>query len=513
MPAPATVIEEAVFMNDRYERGSRGLTWATLKKVFPVAPSVRREHWDLLSRLRIEESQRNDDEIFYGALLHGCRGDGKIIFELDRRFLRSKKKKDREKTFSGRAVAWLRQEIPALQDYRDFFEAPAELFGEGTAERELRDMVHGLLRLAEEGDARSAVDVEERWEMARSELLSVLGETDSPTPEAVARIGIAAKALLEAGDEVGKLSAEIGRRRAEVRAALHPVLERAAEILDRLDTLDPGPLMKLARMAEDAGEHIEALAGAEARLAEKAKEFDRLRNSGAAWADIASQAGALADLEAGKNREDAALSAALTRMAAIAVPPAEAAEPQGTGPAPVSGAGGRKRRDGVQTKEPEPELPGPVAADSGHDPPDPPLPASWTEFPEWCAEHLDGRLALSGRARMSVKKALYEDVGAAARCLLWLGGDYRRSRLEGAGDGVQGPVPVGSGFRNERCGGDSFDFAWQGKRIQADWHVKSGGNSRNPERCLRIYYCWHEDREGALVVVGDMPGHVRSRMT
>jgi len=271
--------------------------------------------------------------------------------------------------------------------------------------------------------------------------------------------------------------------------------------------------MKLARMAEDAGEHIEALAGAEARLAEKTKEFDRLRNGGAPWADIAHLAETLAELEAGKNSLDAALSAALARMAAVALPPADAAEPPDTGLAPVSGPGMRKRRNRAPAKEREAEPPEPAAADAGREAPDPPLPASWAEFPEWCAEHLDGRLALSGRARTSVKKALYEDVGAAARCLLWLAGDYRRSRLEGSGDGVQGPVPVGSGFRNERCGGDSFDFAWQGKRIRADWHVKSGGNSRNPERCLRIYYCWHEDGEGGLVVVGDMPGHVRSRMT
>jgi len=77
LPAPAAVIEEAAFMNDRYERGSRGLTWAILKKVFPVAPSVRREHWDVLSRLGIEESQRNDDKIFYGRCCTGAAETGR----------------------------------------------------------------------------------------------------------------------------------------------------------------------------------------------------------------------------------------------------------------------------------------------------------------------------------------------------------------------------------------------------------------------------------------------------
>ena len=326
--APVTAIADTTSMNDRDDAcGPPGLTWAILKKVFPVAPSVRREHWDLLSRLGIEESQRNDDEIFYGALLHRFREDAKFIFDLDGRFLRSKRKKDRDKTFSSRAMAWLHREIPALFDYGDFFEAPAGLFGDLTAERELRDMLHGLLRLAEEGEARSAPDTEERWQMARSELLRLLGDMDRPTQEAVARIETAAKALLGAGSEFGKLAAEIKRRRAEIRAALDPVSDRdrVAEILEGIDTLASGQLGKLAGMAGEASEHIEALAEAEARLAEKSKEFDRLRSSGAPWAEIARQAGTLAELEAGKNRQDAALSATLGRMATVSVPPADTA--------------------------------------------------------------------------------------------------------------------------------------------------------------------------------------------
>ena len=106
----------------------------------------------------------------------------------------------------------------------------------------------------------------------------------------------------------------------------------------------------------------------------------------------------------------------------------------------------------------------------------------------------------------------YDDVAAAARCLLWLAGDYRRAWLEGAGDRLQGPVPAGTGFQNERCGSDLFDFRWQGKRVRADWHVRNGGNTRDPAHCLRIYYCWHQG-EGRRVLVGEMPSHVRSRMS
>ena len=74
-----------------------GLTWKVLKQVFPVAPSLRREHWDLLAGIGIEEAQRNEDELFYGALLHKFRRDGGFIVDLDRRFLGSKKRRTGKK--------------------------------------------------------------------------------------------------------------------------------------------------------------------------------------------------------------------------------------------------------------------------------------------------------------------------------------------------------------------------------------------------------------------------------
>ncbi len=496
-------------MSEKYDPGSWGLTWEVLKKVFPVAPSLRREHWDLLSGLGIRESQRNDDAIFYEALLHRFRGDAAFAVQFDERFLASKRKKDRDKSFFSRALLWLHREIPALIDYDDLFDVQAGIFGGRSAERELWDMLLGMLHVAEEATARSAPDAEARWELARSELRAVLDEADRPTPEAVERIDAVAKALLEAGRDYGKLSAETERRRSDIHAVLKPVSdrERAAEILKRLDSLDAGRLATLADMAEKARRTMETLTETEAVLARKAGEFDRLRSGGAPWSTIAKQASAIAELEAERNRHDAALSAALDRMAAVSAPPSATAAEDASVPVPARKAG--KRRPKAPAGDPQTQTP--VA---GTDCPEaePTLPTCWAEFPSWCEQHLGDRLSLSARARSSIKKAQYDDVAAAARCMLWLAGDYRRARLEGAGDGLQGPVPAGTGFQNERCGGDSFDFRWQGRRVRADWHVRNGGNTRDPVRCLRIYYCWHQD-EGGRVLVGDMPAHVRSRMS
>ena len=501
--------------SETFVRG--GLTWRTLKQVFPVAASVRREHWDLLAGIGVAEAQRNDDEQFYEALLHKFRRDAEFIVDLDRRFLGSKKKKDREKAFTFRTGRWLFQKIPDLFDYDDILDAPTGLFGEATAERALRDIVAEMRRVEKEAKARLAPLVEDRWKAAAAELRSLLEETDSPTPEAVERIGDAAEALLEAGKEVRKQAAELEQRRADIRILLEalPGLNRAGEVLGRLDALDAAQLEELAEIAREARAPVDALAGAEACLAAKEKEFERLRSDGAAWAAIAKQAEALAALEAEKNRQLAAVETALARMAAASAP-VEAEAPAAL-PGPETRRRPKARAAGRAGEAEAPCRPtGGAAADEAPEPAqpaDPPLPTSWEAFADWCEEHLGEGLALSPRARGSIKKARYEDVGLAAQCLAWLAGSYRRARLEGSGSGLQGPVPAGTGVRNDRCGGDSFEFDWQGKRLRADWHIKSGGNTRDPARCLRIYYCWHEDGGGGQVVVADMPAHVRSRAT
>jgi hypothetical protein len=69
-------------------------------------------------------------------------------------------------------------------------------------------------------------------------------------------------------------------------------------------------------------------------------------------------------------------------------------------------------------------------------------------------------------------------------------------------------VKISGGFVNERCGTDSFQIDWQGTRYEVEWHLKNGGNTRDPSRCLRIYYLW--DEASQQVVIASMPAHIRS---
>ncbi len=137
------------------------------------------------------------------------------------------------------------------------------------------------------------------------------------------------------------------------------------------------------------------------------------------------------------------------------------------------------------------------------------LPEAWEGFADWCDEVLSGRVALSGRARRETKSADYEDPRSAARCLLWLANEYRDSRINGASGDLRRPVD--EGIHNERCGADSFDFGWGSRRVTVEWHLKNGGNTRVPRRCLRIYYFW--DEESQMVVIATMPAHIRTGAT
>jgi hypothetical protein len=103
-----------------------------------------------------------------------------------------------------------------------------------------------------------------------------------------------------------------------------------------------------------------------------------------------------------------------------------------------------------------------------------------------------------------------EDVELAARCLLWLANDYRDRRM-GGGEGSLRDQAVEDGLWNAHCGSDQFDLDWQGGRHTADWHIKNGGNTRDPKRCLRIYYFW--DATTQQVIIAEMPAHRRTGAT
>lgn len=135
------------------------------------------------------------------------------------------------------------------------------------------------------------------------------------------------------------------------------------------------------------------------------------------------------------------------------------------------------------------------------------LPTKWSDFADWCNQNLAGRLVLTPSAHRGSRNPEFQDVEIAARCLLWLANDCRDQRINGAGGSINN-MAIMDGIQNAACGGDAYDLDWNGRRFSIDWHIKNGGNTRDPIRCLRIYYCF--DRQTQQIIVADMPAHRRT---
>jgi hypothetical protein len=135
------------------------------------------------------------------------------------------------------------------------------------------------------------------------------------------------------------------------------------------------------------------------------------------------------------------------------------------------------------------------------------FPMSWDGFANWCDENLSGRLALTTVARRSVRSPDFADAAAVGRCLAWLATICRDQRL-GRLESSLRDEPLENGIYNSPCGSDTFEFDWSGRNLLADWHIKNGGNTRDPTRCLRIYYAW--DDETRQIIVARLPAHKRS---
>lgn len=135
------------------------------------------------------------------------------------------------------------------------------------------------------------------------------------------------------------------------------------------------------------------------------------------------------------------------------------------------------------------------------------LPGRWDVLGDWCDDKLAGRVLLTPPARRGIRSAEFGDVRVAARCLLWLANELRNSKIFGA-EGSLRDLIVEPGIVNSHCGADEFEMEWQGKRCIVDWHIKNGGNTRDPGRCLRIYYFWDESSQ--QVVIASLPAHRRT---
>lgn len=168
------------------------------------------------------------------------------------------------------------------------------------------------------------------------------------------------------------------------------------------------------------------------------------------------------------------------------------------------------------------ELEAQLGAAKGGSPPEI-IPESYDELKDWADRNLPGRVLVTSRAQRDAKDSEFRDVSLVYRCLQVLGNEYWRMRTEGGDDASSDCENAFRqlGVRNERTGqerllreqDDTFLVPWGpgNKKHLLEWHLKNGGNTRDPARCLRIYYFWDDDSQ--QVVVGSLPGHLHTRAT
>ena len=150
-----------------------------------------------------------------------------------------------------------------------------------------------------------------------------------------------------------------------------------------------------------------------------------------------------------------------------------------------------------------------------------PFPSNLAEVGEWAHQAVPGRLIILPRAIRAAKQSVYGKPEQVFRALLTLANEYRDMRVEGGSAKKAAfdktleelglrcePTFSGVGYGEF---GDTYIVDWQGERKLLDTHLKNGGNTRDPTRCLRIYFFWDADVQQA--VIGSFPGHLESRLS
>lgn len=144
------------------------------------------------------------------------------------------------------------------------------------------------------------------------------------------------------------------------------------------------------------------------------------------------------------------------------------------------------------------------------------LPQSFDVLQDWSDVHLNGRVVVSGKAVRMAKRSKFENPALGYEALLALAEGYWPMKTGQAGAKAAFDARLASlKLANERTGertglqesGEEFFVQHEGRRLFLDWHLKTGGTSRDPRRCFRLYYTW--DDESARVVVGALPEHLR----
>jgi hypothetical protein len=168
-----------------------------------------------------------------------------------------------------------------------------------------------------------------------------------------------------------------------------------------------------------------------------------------------------------------------------------------------------------------------LAEKSGQDPDEQiSVPSGYDSLVSWAERTCAGRLLLHPRAKNAIKGARFEDVGLTADCLLLLAREYRNMKL---GVGLEGEaksafekrldslhLKCSGSISKERAGeeGDTYFVEYpqgSGRKHFLEFHLRNQGSTRQPERCLAVYFFWHQ--ETRQVIVGWLPSHLENRIT
>lgn len=150
-------------------------------------------------------------------------------------------------------------------------------------------------------------------------------------------------------------------------------------------------------------------------------------------------------------------------------------------------------------------------------------PTDFGGMSDWADDSLSGRIKILPRAQREAKDAQFQDITLVYKSLEYLAGPFWQMKTKGGQELlVQNDKALADlGIKNEPCGaehllkeqGDTFEVQWgpRNRKRLLDLHLKNGGNTRDPSRCLRIYYFWDSDTQ--TVVVGSLPSHLNTRAT
>jgi hypothetical protein len=142
---------------------------------------------------------------------------------------------------------------------------------------------------------------------------------------------------------------------------------------------------------------------------------------------------------------------------------------------------------------------------------------------EWIDGGRAGKLVLHPRALRALGEHVYGEVGEVYEVLDILANEYHAMRLRSADDEAPrraleerlrtaGLRLSGSISESERGRFHNHYHVMtdDGERF-LESHIRNGGSTADPVRCLRVYFFWDEKRK--QVVVGSLPSHLPNRLS